>query len=305
MELAFIAHLLQRLPQHPLLRIGPGDDAAVLAAMGERDIVVTTDLLTDGVHFDLASTDPRRVGHKALGVNLSDLAAMAAEPVAVVISLALPRSGKPMELATELYEGILALAVRFDVAIAGGDTNSWDGPLVISPTALGRTTPRGPLLRSGARPGDRLLVTGQLGGSILGRHLDCEPRVREALLLHERYDLHAGMDVSDGLALDLSRMCEASGVGATVDVDRIPISDAANELARRDPPTSDLEHALGDGEDFELLLAVPPDVASRIVQDQAIECGIRDVGEFTTELGLRQRTGDRVSPLDPSGYVHG
>ncbi|MEX2169395.1 MAG: thiamine-phosphate kinase [Pirellulales bacterium] len=305
MELAFVTHLRQRLPtSHPLLRIGPGDDAAVLAAMGERGIVVTTDLLTDGVHFDLASTEPRRVGHKALGVNLSDLAAMAAEPVAVVISLALPLSRERLELAKELYEGMLALAERFDVAIAGGDTNTWDGPLVISVTALGRTTPRGPLLRSGARPGDRLLVTGELGGSILGRHLDCEPRVREALLLHERYDLHAGMDVSDGLALDLSRMCEASGVGAIVDVDRVPISGAANELSRRDPQTTALEHALSDGEDFELLLAVPPDAASRIVHDQAVECGIRDVGEFTAEPGLRQRTADQISPLAPRGYVH-
>ena len=306
MELAFITYLRKRLSaSHPLLQIGPGDDAAVLAAIGEREIVVTTDLLTDGVHFELAGTEPRRVGHKALGVNLSDLAAMAAEPVAVVISLALPRSGKPLELATELYEGILALAERFEVAIAGGDTNSWDGPLVISVTAIGKTTLRGPLLRSGAKAGDRLLVTGQLGGSILGRHLDCEPRVREALLLNERYDLHAGMDISDGLALDLSRMCEASGVGAVVDVDRVPISSAANELACRDPRTTALEHALSDGEDFELLLAVPADVAAQIVHDQTVECGIRDVGEFTAEPGLRQRTVDQISPLTPHGYVHG
>lgn len=305
MELAFINHLRQRLPAHPLLRIGPGDDAAVLAATGERGIVVTTDLLTDGVHFNLASTDPRRVGHKALGVNLSDLAAMAAEPVAVVISLALPRSRECLELAKELYEGLLPLAEQFRVGIAGGDTNTWEGPLVISVTALGKTTSRGPLLRSGAKAGDRLLVTGQLGGSLLGRHLDCEPRVREALLLHERYDLHAGMDISDGLALDLSRMCEASGVGAIVDVDHVPISAAAEELAGRDQKASALKHALGDGEDFELLLAVSPDVAAQIVHDQPIECGISDVGEFTAELGLRQRGSGRVSPLAAHGYVHG
>ena len=304
MELAFISHLRTRLPTHPFLRIGPGDDAAVLAAMGERDIVVTTDLLTDGVHFELASTDPRRIGHKALGVTLSDLAAMAAEPVAVVISWALPRSRERLGLAIELYEGMLPLAERFGVAIAGGDTNTWEGPLVICVTALGKTTPRGPLLRSGAQPGDRLLVTGELGGSILGRHLDCEPRVREVLLLHERYDLRAGMDISDGLALDLSRMCEASGVGAIVDVDRVPASAAADELARRDPRVTALEHALSDGEDFELLLAAPPDVAAKIVREQSVECGIRDVGEFTAEPGLRQRRSGHISPLAASGYVH-
>jgi thiamine-monophosphate kinase len=304
MELAFISHLRQRLPPHPLLRIGPGDDAAVLAAMGESGIVVTTDLLTDGVHFELANTDPRRIGHKALGVNLSDLAAMAAEPVAVVIALALPRSGDPLELAKQLYEGVLPLAERFNVAIAGGDTNTWDGPLFISVTAVGKTTSHGSLLRSGAKAGDRLLVTGQLGGSILGRHLDCEPRVREALLLHERYELHAGMDISDGLALDLSRMCEASGVGAIVDVERIPVSPAAHELARREPQRTALDHALSDGEDFELLLAVPAEVAAQIFRDKPVGCGICDVGQVTADSGLRQRSDSKVSPLAARGFVH-
>ena len=304
MELAFITHLRQRLPSHPLLRIGPGDDAAVLAAMGESGIVVTTDLLTDGVHYESASADPRRIGHKALGVNLSDLAAMAAEPVAVVIAIALPRNRNPLELAKQLYEGILPLAERYNVAIAGGDTNTWDGPLVISVTALGKSTPRGPLLRSGAKPGDRLLVTGQLGGSILGRHLDCEPRVREALLLNERYELHSGMDISDGLAIDLSRMCDASGVGAIVDVDRVPISAAAHELSRRDLKVSALEHALRDGEDFELLLAVPAEVATQIICDQPVECRICDVGEITAEAGLRQRSAGQVSSLAARGFVH-
>jgi thiamine-monophosphate kinase len=200
---------------------------------------------------------------------------------------------------------MLPLSEQFGVAIAGGDTNTLDGPLIISVTALGKTTLRGPLLRSGAKVGDRMLVTGELGGSILGRHLDCEPRVREALLLHEQYELHAGMDISDGLALDLSRMCEASGVGAIVDVDLVPISAAAEELTGRDPKITPLEHALSDGEDFELLLAVPPDVAAQIVREQPIECGISDIGEFTVESGLRQRTSGRISPLDARGYVHG
>lgn len=303
MELEFVTYLCQQLPPHPLLRIGVGDDAAVLAALGDRDIVVTTDLLTEGVHFELANTDLRRIGHKALGINLSDLAAMAAEPVAVVISVALPRHSDPLKLAKELYEGMLPLAEQLNVAIAGGDTNVWDGPLVINVTALGKTTSRGPLLRTGAKPGDRLLVTGQLGGSILGRHLDCEPRVLEALLLHERYELHAGMDISDGLALDLSRMCEASGVGAIVDVDRVPISEATRVLAGRDS-LSALDHALSDGEDFELLLAVSPNVATNIISDQPIECGICEVGEVTAEFSLQQRMNGQITPLDTRGYVH-
>ena len=118
------------------------------------------------------------------------------------------------ELATSIYRGMLPLAGDLEVAILGGDTNTWDGPLAISITAIGSSTQNGPLTRSGGRPGDALLATGRFGGSILGRHLQIEPRVREALLLHEKYQLHAGIDVSDGLALDTWRLAEASGTGA-------------------------------------------------------------------------------------------
>jgi len=259
MESHLIAWLRERLSGHRRLRLGPGDDAAVLRLADRSDCVVTTDLLSDGVDFVLARTAPRRIGHKALAANLSDLAAMAARPVAAVVALALPRQGG-LELAKELYEGMLPLADRFDLAIAGGDTNSWDGPFVISVTAIGETTDRGPLLRFGAKPGDRIIVTGEFGGSILGRHLDFEPRVAEALLLHERYSLHAGIDVSDGLSLDLSRICAESGCGAVIDVDRIPIAAAAEDSGfrvqgseqMRIEPKGDwtaLDHALSDGED--------------------------------------------------------
>ncbi|HEY1786267.1 MAG TPA: thiamine-phosphate kinase, partial [Pirellulales bacterium] len=211
MESSFIAWLRSVCPPHPALGVGLGDDAAVLAVAGGQ-LVITTDLLTEGVDFLLAEHDPRRIGHKALAANLSDLAAMAARPLAVVIALALPEPGSD-QLARDLYAGMLPLAARYGVAIAGGDTNTWAGGLAISITAIGTPTARGPLLRSGARPGDRILVTGSLGGSILGRHFDFEPRVAEALLLADRYQLHAGIDVSDGLSLDLSRLASESGCG--------------------------------------------------------------------------------------------
>ena len=126
MERDFIAWLRERLPPHPLLLLGPGDDAAVLNMKGVGECVITVDLLTDQVDFILAEVDPRRIGRKALAVNLSDLAAMAAVPLAAVIAVALPRQGG-RELAVQLYEGILPLAEKYKVAIAGGDTNSWDG----------------------------------------------------------------------------------------------------------------------------------------------------------------------------------
>ncbi|MGA2065752.1 MAG: thiamine-phosphate kinase [Thermoguttaceae bacterium] len=305
MEREFIAWLRKRLPGHPRLRLGPGDDAAVLSMAGVEDCVLTVDLLTDQVDFELGRVDPRRVGRKALAVNLSDLAAMAARPLAAVAAVALPRQGGGA-LARELYEGMLPLAAEYDVAMAGGDTNSWDGPLVLSVTLLGATTARGPLRRSGARPGDRILVTGSFGGSLLGKHLDFEPRVREALLLHERYELHAGIDTSDGLSTDLAHLAEESGCGAVIQREAVPVSPAAGELAARlaDGSTA-WDHALGDGEDFELVLAVPPQEAERMLAQQPLGVPLTAIGQFVPEPGLWQRRGDGPrQPLAPSGWEH-
>lgn len=305
MEREFIAWLRQRLPGHPRLRLGPGDDAAVLSMAGVEDCVLTVDLLTDRVDFELERVDPRRVGRKALAVNLSDLAAMAARPLAAVVAVALPRAGGA-ELARELYEGMLPLAAEYDVAMAGGDTNSWDGPLVLSVTLLGSVTSRGPLVRSGARPGDRIVVTGSFGGSILGRHLDFEPRVREALLLHERYDLHAGIDASDGLSTDLAHLCEESGCGAVIRHEAVPISPAAAELAAQAAGGGTAwDHALGDGEDFELILAVPPREAERMLAEQPLDVPLTTIGECVAEPGLWQRAGGGPrQPLALTGWEH-
>ncbi len=212
-------------------------------------------------------------------------------------------------MAIELYEGLLPLAREFDVAIAGGDTNTYDGPLVLSVTALGQPSPRGPLTRSGGRPGDWLLVTGSLGGSILGHMFDFTPRTREATALHEQYQLNAGIDISDGLALDASRLADASGCGAVIFVNRVPISAAARELARREAAANfdaaALEHALGDGQDFELLLAVDPKSAQKILSDQPLECRVTHVGQLVAEQGLWQQSpnGHR-EPLEPTGWRH-
>ncbi len=303
MERIFLDWLVKHLPPSPHLRVGVGDDAAVLRWSEGRDLVVTTDSITDKVDFRLAHVELEQVGHKALGVNLSDLAAMAAEPVAVVVSLMLPREGA-LDLAVGLYRGMLPLAERFDLAIAGGDTNTWEGPLAISVTAIGRTTERGPLTRSGARVGDMLLVTGSLGGSILGRHLAVEPRVREALALHANYELHAGMDVSDGLALDAARLASASGCGVALDLATIPISADARKLAAS-TERAPLDHALGDGEDFELLLTAAPDVAEAIVRDQPLEIPVTAIGRFVETPGLWQgASGGALAPLEPVGYQH-
>lgn len=305
MESALLAWLRERLPAHRCLRLGPGDDAAILRLAHGPECLVTVDLLSDGVDFELGQADPRRIGRKALAVNLSDIAAMAGRPLAAVIALALPRQGA-FELAVELYEGLLPLAQRYDLPIAGGDLQIWDGPLVISVTLLGEPTAKGPLLRSGARPGDKIVVTGALGGSILGRHLDFEPRVNEALLLAERYDLHAGMDISDGLSLDLSRLATESACGAVLDLAAVPIHPDAIQLTQCAPERGDPLHcALSDGEDFELLLAVPPGEAERMCRDQPLGVSLTVIGEFVAEPGLWSETaGQSRTALEPRGYLH-
>ncbi len=307
LESELIAWLRENLPVGPGVDVALGDDAAILAGGGKQ--VVTTDLLTDKVDFLVDEVEPEQIGHKSLGVNLSDLAAMAARPVAVFVSLVLPQRGTKscgaLELAKGIYRGMLPLAKQFGVTIAGGDTNSWDGPLAISITAIGETTDHGPLLRSGGQAGDWLLVTGRLGGSILGPHLQVEPRVREALLLNEQYKLHAGIDVSDGLALDTWRLAKASGLGAVLELAALPLSEAASELSKQDGRSA-IEHALGDGEDFELVLAVSNHEAARIVRDQPLGIPITKIGELTEQPGLRQQgaTG-KPTPLEPQGFEHG
>src|SRR5262249_34005947 len=152
----------------------------------------------------------------------------------------------------------------------------------------GRTTSRGALTRHGAQPGDALVVTGELGGSILGHHLNFEPRVREALTLHANYPLHAGLDISDGLALDASRLAQASGCGAALDLAAIPVSSDALRLAA---PTGRpaIDHALGDGEDFELLLAIPAVAAAQVIEDTSIDIALTKIGECIDKPGLWRR----------------
>ncbi len=304
MEIEFIKWLRDRLPNHPQMLVGPGDDAAILQFIRDKQCVITSDLLTDGVDFLLDQVGPRRVGRKSLAVNLSDLAAMAAKPLAVIVSLVLPRRGG-LDLSKELYEGLLPLAAQHQVAIAGGDTNSWDGQLVVSITAIGEITENAAVLRSTAQVGDQIVVTGSFGGSILAKHLDFEPRVQEAINLNANYNLHAAIDVSDGLSLDLSRMAEASGVGAVIDVESVPIAAAAHQLAEQTPGVSAIEHALGDGEDFELILAVSKSEADRMIRDQPLGIPITRIGQFVEQRGLWSRSQDGSrEPLTPRGYEH-
>jgi thiamine-monophosphate kinase len=299
-EFAYIDWLRRRTPPNSRVLLGPGDDCAVLAP-GDRPLLVTTDMLLEGTHFRLAEVGARRVGRKAMAVNLSDIAAMAGKPLAAVVSVGLPRQG-PAHLAEELYQGLRDLADAFQTSIIGGDTNSWTGGLAISLTLLGEAEPPGPILRSGAKPGDWLLVTGPLGGSILGKHLDFVPRVAEASALHQLVPIHAMIDISDGLAGDLGHIAEESGCGAIVHAESVPISAAARQLSDGRSP---LEHALTDGEDFELLLAVAPADAERLLRTQPIAgMTLSHVGECRADAGLWLEESRQIRPLVRGAYEH-
>lgn len=308
MELDFVAALLSRIPADARLEVPPGDDAAVIRPPAGRRTVVTVDMLMEGTDFILGpDCPPRLVGHKALAVNLSDLAAMAARPEAAVVAVALPRHHGD-SLGRGVLEGMLATAAEHGVALAGGDTNAWDGPLVISITAIGSVAPGRAWRRDGALPGDLLVVSGGCGGSLLGRHLAVAPRVREALAIAERFTVHAAIDVSDGLSLDVARLMQASGTSAVIDLDAIPIHPDAVQMAERpgDDRTS-LDHALADGEDFELVLSLPADEARRLVIEAPTLIGLpfTVIGEVVAGKGLFARSADgTTTPLEPRGFVH-
>ena len=299
-ELDFVSWLRNQTTPKPWVTVGPGDDTAVLSWPINKPCLVTSDMLLDGSCFILAEAGAQRVGRKAMNVNLSDIAAMAGIPHAALVSLALPRNGGK-NLAQQLFNGIKQAADLFDTAIVGGDTNSWNGPLAISITLLGYPGPKGAILRSTAKPGDALLITGQLGGSILGKHLDFTPRIAQAQLLSQLTNLSSMIDLSDGLALDLHRLCAESKCGATLFADQIPIAETAFQMNDEKTP---LEHALGDGEDFELLFSLPAIEAQQLLKDQPLQ-GLRitQIGEISKD-GLFIQEKGRKLPLEALGYIH-
>jgi thiamine-monophosphate kinase len=300
-EFAFIDWVRQQQSSADGVMVGIGDDCAVLNPR-PNPTLVTTDMLMEGSCFILDEAGPYRVGRKAMAVNLSDIAAMAGTPRTAFVSLGIPRN-MSFETLKELYRGMKSMADEFGVTISGGDTNTWKEPLTISVTLLGEAGPSGAVLRSGAKLGDIVMVTGQFGGSILGHHLDFKPRVRLASWLTAQVALHSMIDVSDGLAKDLHRILEASGVGAELDAEAIPVSLAAHECSKLDGK-SPLEHALGDGEDFELIFTVSPEDSAKLGSLTSPEgIPLRAIGKIV-ESGFWLTDKGNKEALKPMGYEH-
>lgn len=253
-EFEWIQNLRQRTPVGRGVKLGIGDDTAILAT-SSKDLLLTTDMLIEDVHFRLKEATAYEIGWKALAVNVSDIAAMGGIARHAVVAVGLPRrlSNKFID---ELYSGIQALARRFQINIVGGDTNASE-KLVVSITVLGECEKSKAICRSGARVGDILFVTGKLGGSYASKkHLRFIPRVKEAWYLVQNFNVHAMMDLSDGLAGDIRRLTQESKVGAIIKQDLLPVASCA----------SDWKAALVDGEDFELLFCLAPGEAQKLIR---------------------------------------
>jgi thiamine-monophosphate kinase len=302
-EFELIARLTKSLPANKSVVTGAGDDCAVLD-LGAPDklILFKTDAVVEGIHFT-RETPPEKIGRKALARCLSDIAAMAGTPVAALVTVGLPEKFEP-EFVAKIYDGMNALAEQSGVAIVGGETTTNPGGILISIALLGTVARGKQVLRGGAKTGDAIFVTGELGGSLAGKHLEFEPRLEEARWLAEHFSIHAMIDLSDGLAGDLPHVLKASGAGAELLKDAIPISREAKSQAKRKPAFA---AALTDGEDFELLFTVAGSDAVKLLdawKKKFPKLKLSCIGKIVAGEGivLRDKTG--AQKLNAHGYVH-
>jgi thiamine-monophosphate kinase len=306
-EFELIARLTKSLPTNQSVVVGAGDDCAVLdLGLPEKLLLFKTDAVVEGFHFT-GETPPEKIGRKALARCLSDIAAMAGTPTAALVTVALPEKFEP-EFIGKIYDGLNALAREHGVAIVGGETTTNPGCILISVALLG-FVPRGKVaLRSGAKVGDVVFVTGELGGSLAEKHLEFEPRLAEARWLAEHFPVHAMIDLSDGLAGDLPRVLKAGGVGAELLQDAIPISRAAKLRARKSSAAKPaFAAALTDGEDFELLFVVAGRDAVKLLdawKKQFPKLKLSCVGKIVAGEGVLIRGKSGSHRLAANGYVH-
>jgi thiamine-monophosphate kinase len=323
-ERELIARIHHQLPAPPAwLVVGIGDDAAVVETTRNRLEVLSVDAVVEGVHFDRAFTPPSAIGHRALAVNLSDLAAMGAAPRLALVSVALPVAFLVAEF-DAMIAGLAAVASRFRTAIVGGNLTRIDGPLVLDITVVGTVKRRQTLTRAGARPGDDLYVTGSIGGAAAGlqmlrsgvddasaaaaepciqRYLYPEPRLRLGALLGRNRAATACMDVSDGLADAVQQLAEASGVGATIDSSVLPIEPGARRWFERQDRDAVNESITGS-DDYELLIAVRPRLRGRLVAAQRHGgAALTRIGSCTADRAVVVQQDGVTRPM-PSGYSH-
>lgn len=313
-EFELIYKIIPELFQTPQTIVGAGDDCSVLDVGNPTEyLIFKTDAIVLNVHFTEKSSW-KKVGRKAISRCLSDMAAMAGMPISALVTLGMPKEFDPKAVA-EIYEGLNEQASKFGVSISGGETVHTIKDFFLSISMVGKIPKHRLLLRRNAQVGDALFVTGTLGGSIKGKHLDFTPRVKEAQWLADCFDIHAMIDLSDGIAEDIRHIMKQSHVGMLLLKEAIPVSVEAKICSREDDRKKPLEHALCDGEDFELLFTLPPKQAVTLLdawKKQFPKISISCIGKVTegNELFLRDRWTISQSPnskdseLNLHGYDH-
>ena len=305
--------------------LGIGDDTAAFRTRSDRLLLATCDIQVEGRHFVRSRISAHHLGRRAAAINLSDIASMGGEPTFALVSLALPEATE-VEWVEDLYRGLRAELTRYDASVIGGNMSGAKDDAIIDLTLLGEVDEATVLTRGGASPGDVILVTGALGASILGRlaldrgldaarpgvvsaieaHLTPTPRVEEGRAIGRSRKATAMIDVSDGLASDLSHVCERSGAGARLVAERLPVASAVRALAA-DLGADPILAALHGGEDYELIVTCAPgdaDALSRWVAD-ATGTPLTQVGEITAEPGMTLVAADgQEQPLEPQGWDH-
>lgn len=328
-EFDFINSIRQRAASSIIT--GIGDDAAVFRSNSGKETIVSVDLLIEDIDFRRTTTPPYLLGHKALAVSLSDLAAMGSRPLMALVSIGVPEDVWQTDFVDRMYDGWLDLANRYGVQLIGGDTSRAHEHIVIDSIAIGECSAGMALKRTGARPGDQIFVTGSLGAAAAGlrliergahlaeqnfgdedsqkldhvllRQLRPEPRVGWGIVLGEERLATAMIDISDGLSSDLNHLCESSKVGALIDASLLPIDERVVELCGRralDP----LQLALHGGEDFELLFTVKPENVARLPKRvDGVE--IKRIGTIhSASEGVKISEGSRTWDLKPGGWKH-
>ncbi len=283
-----LAHLISRLPRASSMVSGPGDDCAIVRFPSSKNLLVLkTDCVVEGIHF-LPRANASDIGWKAMMRPLSDFAAASAIPQFALITL-IVRKQTEREWVTKFYRGLREAARQFRVSIVGGETSAIQGPAAISVSVSGFVEKNRWTSRHGGKPGDDLFVTGRLGGAIKGKHLRFTPRIVESRWLTQNFTIHAMMDLSDGLGADLPRLARASNVGFEVDVENLPLARNAN-----------IDNAIGDGEDYELLFAISPRQRARLEKNWQRKFP----NLVLTRIGQLNRKSKIVNRKFPRGYVH-
>ncbi len=296
-EFGLIEAIRRWVNKNKRVSLGIGDDAALVQWPSKSGILFTTDMLIEGRHFRLGEASPYEIGWKAMAVNLSDIAAMGGVPNYAVVCLGLPQS-QTVGFVRDMYRGLEAVSKKFGVSVVGGDTNLAD-KVIISIALLGTPSKRGIALRSGAKEGDVIFVSGELGGSYASKkHLSFTPRIREAAFLMKHFKIHSMMDLSDGLASDIHRLTKESHVGALLMKEALPVSSQVKTFSQ----------ALSDGEDFELLFTLPPREAARLTLWRKTPklAEFHPIGKVMgRRFGVRLIGAEGVDrPLQASGFDH-